>query len=161
VRRLSIALGAATLLAASFLAPAGALAAANPQTTHEHNATETFHDQVPCVGTGEITITYNEVDHMTQNASGFHATFTQTGTLSAVLDQGGTSSGRFTTWGNFNTNTTTQQANGTNIFSLTVKSGVGAGTHYNETAHFTGPVDADGNPIFSLAKVAFDRINCH
>jgi len=161
VRRLSVALGAATLLAASFLAPASALAAAHPQTTTEHHATETFHDQVPCVGPGEITITYNEVDHSTENAHGFHATFTQTGTFSAVLDQGGTSSGRFTNWGNFNTDTTGQQANGTFIFSLTVKSGVGAGTHYNETAHFTGPVDADGNPIFSLAKVAFDRINCH
>jgi len=90
VRRLSIALGAATLLAASFLAPAGALAAANPETTHEHHATETFNDQVPCVGPGEITITYNEVDHMTENANGFHATFTQTGTFSAVLDQGKT-----------------------------------------------------------------------
>ena len=161
MRRLSVALGAATLLAASFLAPASALAGAHPQTTTEHHATETFHDQVPCVGPGEITITYNEVDHSTENAHGFHATFTQTGTFSAVLDQGGTSSGRFTNWGNFNTDTTGQRANGTFIFSLTVKSGVGAGTHYNETAHFTGPVDADGNPIFSLAKVAFDRINCH
>ena len=137
------------------------MAAANPVTTTEHNATETFHDQVPCIGTGEITITYNEVDHMTENASGFHATFTQTGTFSAVLDQGGTSSGRFTTWGNFNTNTTSQQANFTDIFSLTVKSGVGAGTHFNATDHFTGPVDADGNPDFSLAKVAFDRATCH
>jgi hypothetical protein len=161
VRRLSVALGAATLLAASFLAPAGAMAAASPVTTHEHNATETFQDQVPCVGPGEITITYNEVDHMTENASGFHATFTQTGTFSAVLDQGGTSSGRFTTWGNFNTDTTGLQANGTFIFSLTVKSGVGAGTHFNENAHFTGPVDAEGNPIFSLAKVAFDNVRCH
>ena len=161
MRRPFIALGAATLLAASFLAPAGALAAAHPQTTHQDHATQTFHDLVPCVGQGEITITFNEVDHMTENANGFHATFTQTGTFSAVLDQGGTSSGRFTTWGNFNTDTTGQQANGTFIFSLTVKSGVGAGTHFNETAHFTGPVDADGNPIFSLAKVAFDRANCH
>ena len=161
MRRLSIALGAATLLAASFLAPAGALAAANPVTTTEHHATETFQDQVPCIGTGEITITYNEVDHTTENANGFHTTFTQTGTFSAVMDQGGTSSGRFTTWGNFNTDTTGQQANGTFIFSLTVKSGVGAGTHFNENSHFTGPVDADGNPIFDLAKVAFDNARCH
>ena len=161
MRRLSIGLGAAALLAASFLAPASALAGANPQTTHEHNATETFHDQVPCVGDGQITITYNEVDHMTENATGFHATFTQTGTFSAVLDQGGTSSGRFTQWGNFNTDTTGQRANSTFTFNLTVKSGVGAGTHFHENAHFTGPVDANGNPILSLAKVAFDRARCH
>jgi hypothetical protein len=161
VRRLSVGLGAATLLAASFLAPAGAWAAANPGTTTEHNATETFHDQVPCVGPGQITITYNAVEHMTENATGFHATFTQTGTFSAVLDQGGTSSGRFTTWDGFNTDTSGQRANGTGTFSVTVKSGVGAGTHFHDVFHFTGPVDADGNPIFSLAKVAFDRASCH
>jgi hypothetical protein len=161
VRRLSVALGAATLLAAGFLAPAGAWAAAHPETTTEHNVTETFHDQVPCVGTGEITITYNQVEHITENANGFHATFTQTGTFSAVLDQGGTSSGRFTIWDGFNTDSTGQRANGTGIFSVTVKSGVGAGTHFNDVFHFTGPVDENGDPIFSLAKVAFDRANCH
>lgn len=161
MRRLSVALGAATLLAASFLAPAGALAVANPETSTEHDATETFHDQVPCVGEGQITLTYNAVEHATENANGFHATFTEAGTFSAALDQGGTSSGRFTNWGNFNTDTTGQQANGTFTFSLTVKSGAGAGTHFNEVSHFTGPVDADGNPILSLAKVAFDNASCH
>jgi hypothetical protein len=152
--------GWGTAVAAQWPMPAAAVMAA---ATAQHRAPRDrdCHDQVPCIGTGETTITYNEVDHTTENANGFHATFTQTGTFSAVMDQGGTSSGRFTTWGNFNTDTTGQQANGTFIFSLTVKSGVGAGTHYNETAHFTGPVDADGNPIFSLAKVAFDRVNCH
>src|SRR5262249_22941358 len=122
VRRLSIALGAATLLAASFLAPASAWAAANPETTTEHRATETFHDLVPCIGDGQITITYNAVEHTTENASGFHATFTQTGTFSAVLDQGGTSAGRFTNWGNFNTDTTRPQANGALPLQLPHKS---------------------------------------
>jgi hypothetical protein len=74
---------------------------------------------------------------------------------------GGTSSGRFTNWGSFNTEATGQQANGTFIFSVTVKSGVGVGTHYHENSQFTGPVAADRNPIFSLAKVAFDNVNCH
>lgn len=46
-------------------------------------------------------------------------------------------------------------------FSVTVKSGVGAGTHYHGNSQFTGPVDADGNPIFSLAEVASDNVNCH
>jgi hypothetical protein len=37
----------------------------NSETTTEHHASGTFHDQVPCVGTGEITVTYKEVDHTT------------------------------------------------------------------------------------------------
>ena len=103
----------------------------------------------------------HEVDHTTENANSFHATFTQTGTLSAALDQAERHRAGFTNWGSFNTDATGQQANGTFIFSVTVKSGVGAGTHYHENSQFTGPVDADRNPIFSLAKVAFDNVNCH
>ena len=161
MRRLLAGLAGATFAIAMSLAPAAAWAA-DTETTHEHNVTETFHDEVPCVGTGEITLTYNEVEHATENANGFHATFTQTGTFTAVLDQGGTSSGRFTIWGNINTDPTGQQANGTFIFSLTVKSGVGAGTSFNDVFHFTGPVDLQTEePIPDLAKVIFDRARCH
>ena len=161
MRRLMAGLVGATFVVAMSLAPVNAWAA-DTETTHEHNATETFHDEVPCVGTGEITLTYNEVEHATENSNGFHATFTQTGTFTAVLDQGGTSSGRFTIWGNINTDPTGQRANGTFIFSLTVKSGVGAGTSFNEVMHFTGPVDLQTmEPDPSLAKVIFDRARCH
>ncbi|GAA3661203.1 hypothetical protein GCM10022237_21380 [Nocardioides ginsengisoli] len=85
---------------------------------------------------------------------GDHGTFTQTGTFSAVLDQGGTSSGRFTVWGNFNT-ADGVTGNSTFTFNLTVKSGVGAGTSYHENAHFTGSLDPAVDP-----KVAFDKTRC-
>jgi hypothetical protein len=42
-----------------------------------------------------------------------------------------------------------------------VKSGVGAGTNWNSVSHFTGALDADGNPIPDLVKVAFDNFRCH
>jgi hypothetical protein len=161
MRRVTAGLVGAIFMVAMSLTSVGAWAAVS-ETTTEHNATETIHDEVPCVGTGEITITYNEVEHSTENANGFHATFTQTGTFTAVLDQGGTSSGRFTIWGNINTDPTGQKANGTFTFSLTVKAGVGAGTSFNDVSHFTGPVDLQTmEPIPSLAKVIFDRARCH
>jgi hypothetical protein len=36
-----------------------------------------------------------------------------------------------------------------------VSTGPGAGTHWHETAHFTGPLANGSNP-----KVAFDRFRC-
>jgi hypothetical protein len=40
-------------------------------------------------------------------------------------------------------------------------SGAGAGTSWNSVSHFTGPIDpATGEPIFDLAKAAFDRFRC-
>jgi opacity protein-like surface antigen len=157
-----IALLAALVAALVLSAGAASAAPAQPVTTTEHHATEVIHDEVPCVGVGEITLTYNEVDHANETANGFHFTFTQTGTFSAVLDDGGTSSGRFTIWGGGNSDPTGERANGTFTFSGTVRSGVGAGTSWNSVSHFTGPVDpATGEPIFDLAKVAFDRLNCH
>ena len=137
-------------------------AAASADTVTEHHVTESIHDAVPCVGDATITITYNAVEHFSQAANGsLHATFTQTGTFSAVLDAGGTSSGRFTMWGNFNSSADGSMGNTTFTFNGTVKSGVGAGTSWHENMHFTGPFDADGNPQFDLAKVAFDKFTCH
>jgi hypothetical protein len=87
---------AACVAGAAMLGTAGAVGA---ETITEHGVTETFHDQVPCVGFGEITTTCNSVEHeSTTPGGGFHATFTETGTFTAVLDAGGTSSGKFTIW---------------------------------------------------------------
>ncbi len=128
----------------------------------EHHATETFHDVLSCVGDATITLTFNAVMHEDQAANGsFHGTFTMTGTFSAVLDAGGTSSGRFTIWGGFNASADGSMGTTTFTFNGTVKSGVAAGTSWHEVSHFTGPFDADGNPLFDLAKVAFDRLSCH
>jgi hypothetical protein len=157
-----IALLGALLAALVLSAGAASAAPAQPVTTTEHHATETFYDELPCVGFGDITIAYNEVGHVSQNDTGIHFTFTQTGTFSAALDSGGTSSGRFTIWGGGNSDLTGERANSTFTFSGTVRSGEGAGTNWNAVSHFTGPVDpATGEPIFDLAKVAFDRFTCH
>jgi hypothetical protein len=137
-------------------------AAASADTNTEHNVTETMHDVVPCVGEATITITYNAVEHFSIGANGSaHGTFTQTGTFVAVLDAGGTSTGRFTIWGGFNG--IPGGANGTTTFTFsgTVKTGVGAGTSWSEVMHATAPLDADGNPMLDLAKVAFDNFRCH
>jgi energy-converting hydrogenase Eha subunit E len=156
MRRLVLALLSA---AALLLLPA---TAATADTNIEHNVSETMHDQVPCVGLATITITYNAVEHFSAAADGsVHGTATQTGTFIAVLDAGGTSSGRFTVWDGFNVSADGSRATFTFTFSGTVKSGVGAGTTWHEVSHVTGPLDADGNPIFDLAKVAFDRFTCH
>jgi hypothetical protein len=137
-------------------------AAASAETVTAHNETETMHDVVPCVGEATITITYNAVEHFSVGANGsVHGTFTQTGTFVAVLDSGGTSSGRFTIWGGFNGIPGGSNGATTFTFSGTVKSGVGAGTTWSEVMHATAPLDADGNPILDLAKVAFDNFRCH
>jgi VCBS repeat-containing protein len=156
MRRLVLALMS---VAALLVLPVGTAAA---DTVTEHNVTETMHDVLPCVGDATITVTYNEVDHFSQAANGsVHGTSTQTGTFSAVLDAGGTSTGRFTVWDGFNSSADGSQHTFTLTLSGTVKSGVGAGTNWNEVTHFTGPVDASGEPILDLAKVAFDNFRCH
>jgi hypothetical protein len=145
--------------AALLVLPASAAVA---DTVTEHNVTETMHDVLPCVGDATITVTYNAVEHFNQAADGsVHGTATNTGTFSAVLDAGGTSTGRFTVWDGFNHSADSSQVTFTETFSGTVKSGVGAGTNWNSVSHFTGALDADGNPIPDLVKVAFDKFTCH
>jgi hypothetical protein len=117
---------------------------------------------LPCVGDATITLTYNVVEHVSIGTNGSaHGTFTQTGTFVAVLDAGGTSTGRFTTWGGFNGIPGGSNGTSTSTFSGTVKTGPGAGTSWNEVMHATAPLDAEGNPILDLAKVAFDNFRCH
>jgi hypothetical protein len=146
-------------VAALLVLPVGTAAA---DTVTEHNVTETMHDVLPCVGDATITVTYNAVEHVNQAANGsVHGTATNTGTFSAVLDAGGTSTGRFTVWDGFNHSADGSQVTFTETFSGTVKSGVGAGTNWNSVSHFTGALDADGDPIPDLVKVAFDKFRCH
>jgi spore coat protein U-like protein len=142
----------ACLVAAGTLGMAGTAAA---ETTTVHGVTETFHDEVPCLGFGEITLTFNAVEHESSTpGGGIHATFTQTGTFTAVLDAGGTSSGKFTNWGNFNT-ADGVTGNSTFTFNLRVTSGVGAGTSFHENDHFNGALDELTDP-----KVAFEKSRC-
>jgi hypothetical protein len=73
---------AAPLLVGSV--PAGA--AATTDTGHTHHGVRTFYDIKPCAVDGvgyEIQTTSNSVEHETDNASGAHFTFTETGTFTA------------------------------------------------------------------------------
>jgi hypothetical protein len=136
--------------------------AASADTVTEHRVSETMHDVLPCVGDATITVTYTAVSHESQAANGsVHGTATNTGTFSAVLDAGGTSTGRFTVWDGFNHSADGSQVTFTFTFSGTVQSGVGAGTSWNSVSHFTGALDANGEPIPDLVKVAFDKFSCH
>src|SRR4051794_4999090 len=103
-------------------------ATAAADTVTGHRITETMHDVLPCVGEATITVTYNAVVHESQAADGsLHGTATNTGTFSAVMDAGGTSSGRFTVRDGFN-QVSPHLRTFTLTFSGTVQSGVGAGT---------------------------------
>jgi hypothetical protein len=131
------------------------MAPASAATTTQHHATQTFHDAVPCVGEATITIVFNAVQHESTNpGGGFHETDTMTGTFSAVLDAGGTSSGKFTMWDGFNT-ADGVTGEGSFTFNGHVSDGVGAGTNWHENAHFVGPVEPTAIP-----KLAFDKFRC-
>jgi len=110
---------------------------------------------VACVGPATIAITFDYVVHTSTSPGGvFHETDTTTGTFTAGLDAGGTSSGHFEIWSAFNT---ADGVTGTGTFAFNggVTDGVGAGTSWHENAHVTGPVDPAGIP-----KVAFDKFHC-
>ena len=117
----------------AFLVPVAGPAYAGPPTTETNTAkglVETFVDVVPtCEGGGPlytITTTSNLIEHETVFDDGrVHATFTQTGTFSAVpLEDPKLPSytGKFTVWGGFNANGST--VNGTFTFNVR-----GTGSH--------------------------------
>jgi hypothetical protein len=145
-RRTSIGLLTVGLL----LIAAPAYAQPSTTTTTEHHATDTFTDVVPtCEGGGpayRITITYNEVEHITVFADGReHDTFTQTGTF-AARPVGNPSlptfTGKFTTWGGFNANG--QSVNGTFTFNLHGTGSDGSSLNVHEVDHFnTTPTGAE------------------
>lgn len=125
-------------------------------TQNEHNVTDSFVEPLLCEDDPlySITVTYNSVIHMTENANGFHVTFTQTGTVVAEpFDDPSlpTYTGRFTIWGGFNDNR--QSAASTFTLSVTLKGSDGstitfAGVeHFNVTAtgveHFFTKVNND------------------
>jgi hypothetical protein len=125
-------------------------------TTIEHHATETFVDVVPSCTENpdaplyQITLTYNEVEHITDFGDGrVHETFTQTGTFVAVpLEQGLPSfTGKFTVWGGFNQNSETV-VNGT--FTLNVRGTGSDGSTFTISAvdHFNTRPDGSVEEFF-------------
>lgn len=141
---------AAALASGALLLSGPAALAAGPETTveHSHNATETFVDVGPdCSETGlyTITLTYNAVFKESIFEDGrVHATFTQTGTFSAVpVGEGQSATGHFAVWGGFNQNTKT--VNGT--FTFNVVGTYADGTRINTHAvdHFNVRPDGTAN----------------
>ena len=151
IRRLAFGLLAAGLL--SFAAPAFAQPPTNV-TTHEKGLVETFVDVIPtCDEDGApytITTTSNLVTHETIFDDGrVHATFTQTGTFSAVpLEDPSLPSytGRVTIWGGFNQNGTT--VNGTFTFNLRGTGSDGSTLSAHNLDHFNVRPDGSVNEFF-------------
>lgn len=150
-RRLAIGLLATGLL--SIAAPAFAQPPTTV-TTHEKGLVETFVDVIPtCDEDGApytITTTSNLVTHETIFDDGrVHATFTQTGTFSAVpLEDPSLPSytGRVTIWGGFNQNGTT--VNGTFTFNLRGTGSDGSTLSAHNLDHFNVRPDGSVNEFF-------------
>jgi len=153
LRRLALGLLAAGLLLIA--APAFAQPPTNT-TTHEKGLVETFVDIVPSETCSEegplytITTTSNLIMHETIFDDGrVHATFTQTGTFSAVpLEDPSLPSytGRVTIWGGFNQNGTT--VNGTFTFNLRGTGSDGSTLSAHNLDHFNVRPDGSVNEFF-------------
>jgi hypothetical protein len=151
LRRLAFGLLAAGLLAIA--APAFAQPPTNV-TTHEKGLVETFVDVIPTCEEGgplyTITTTSNLVMHETTFDDGrVHATFTQTGTFSAVpLEDASLPSftGKFTIWGGFNQNGKT--VNGTFTFNLSGTGSDGSTLSFHTMEHFNVRPDGTVNEFF-------------
>jgi hypothetical protein len=151
LRRLAFGLLAAGLLALA--APAFAQPPTNV-TTHEKGLVETFVDVIPTCEEGgplyTITTTSNLVMHETTFDDGrVHATFTQTGTFSAVpLEDASLPSftGKFTIWGGFNQNGKT--VNGTFTFNLSGTGSDGSTLSFHTMEHFNVRPDGTVNEFF-------------
>ena len=141
-------------------------------TFHEKNATETFHDVIPCLGDepvpATITTTENSVFHVT--AAGiddqgtpdpeddvfippYHLTGTFTGTFIAVPDDRSlpTFRGHFTQW--FGENSNRKTLTSTFTFTVIGRAADGSVIKFHETAHFG--VTPSG------VTFEFDMARCH
>ena len=151
LRRLALGLLAPFLLVVA--APAYA-APPTTTTTAEQGVVETFVDFVPtCEGGGPlytITTTTNRVEHETVFDDGrIHATFTDTGTFSAVplSDPSLPSySGKVTIWGGFNQSGTT--VNGTFTFNVRGTGSDGSSFSNHLVEHFNVRPDGTTNEFF-------------
>jgi hypothetical protein len=151
LRRLAFGLLAVGLLL--FAAPAFAQPPTNTTTT-EKGLVETFVDVIPtCEEDGPlytITLTSNFVLHETIFDDGrVHATFTQTGTFTAVpLEDPSLPSftGKVTIWGGFNANG--QTVNGTFTFNLRATGSDGSTVSINSVEHFNERPDGTVNEFF-------------
>jgi hypothetical protein len=126
------------------LVQAGAASAAKNVETHTEtrkNVTESFREDDPCLGPSRITITFNDVFHITEfvggpNAGTVHVTFTQAGRF--VIDPLAvglpTFTGHFAIWGGFNGNR--RSAAGTFTFNAVGRSADGTLIRFHSVEHF-------------------------
>ena len=148
-KAMALVAGAGLLLALS--APSGL--ATETTTEHQKRTTETFTEQLPCVGEAVITITYNAVFHTTENKNGSHVTGTLTGKFSADPVAEGIPNyvGRFTQWFGENLNKKTENA--TFTFSVTGRAVDRSGRiRFHQVAHIT--TNQNGT------VVEFDKMSC-
>jgi hypothetical protein len=137
-----------------FLAVGPAYAGPTTETNTQKDLVETFVDVVPtCEGGGPlytITTTSNLVEHETAFDDGrVHATFTQTGTFTAVpLEDPSLPSytGKFTVWGGFNENGST--VNGTFTFNVRGTGSDGSTFSNSNVDHFNVRPDGTVNEFF-------------
>jgi hypothetical protein len=137
-----------------FLAVGPAYAGPTTETNTQKDLVETFVDVVPtCEGGGPlytITTTSNLVEHETAFDDGrVHATFTQTGTFTAVpLEDPSLPSytGKFTVWGGFNQNGST--VNGTFTFNVRGTGSDGSTFSNSNVDHFNVRPDGTVNEFF-------------
>ena len=135
---------------ALLLAAPVALAETEVFTVTEKNVTEQFTDELPCVGTADITITYNAVFHATELDDGtYHLTGTLAGSFTAVAD-GVTYTGRFAQW--FGENSNKKSFAATFTFHVVGSGSDGSMVNFQETAHFS--VSAKG------LVLEFDKTKC-
>lgn len=135
--------GITALAVAATMAIGPSAMAAPAEVIHRHGVTETFVDTTTCSEgpLAEITVTYNSVEKIsTTPDGGIHATFTQSGTFTAVpLDGSQSASGHFAVWGGFNDNGKT--VNGT--FTLNIQGTFEDGTRvsFHAVDHFNTTPD--------------------
>ena len=126
------------------------LASAETTTVHQHQVTESFSDII-CEGgpTYDITTISNSVFHETVTDTGVHATFTQTGTFTAVRP-GEVVTGRFTVWGGYNENPG-GAVSGTFTFNARGLSTLGTRVTAHELEHINVRPDGTVHAFFKLS----------
>jgi hypothetical protein len=152
LRRLSVILFTALALAFGLSTAATAGPPITNEVTHEHQLVENFQDTLPTCEPGElynVTTTTNLVFKETTFANGtMHATFTQTGKVSAAPadSTGPTYTGQVTIWGGFNQNN--QSATGTSTFSVSLKGSDGSRISTQQVEHFSQRPDGSVHEFF-------------
>ncbi len=130
-------------------------ATAETTTTIEHQkrATETFVDELPCVGEARITITHNTLYRSTENKNSFSETFQSSGKFVANPTEDGlpTYAGRFSQHGSSNVRDGDARSE-TFTFTVVGRTEDGTRLRFHVTAHIT----ATKNRMV----VEFERAKC-